>query len=149
MQMPRKSSPNIPFVIVDDYTSWDVTVVPEIKTPAIDRLQEMVFYLKMRFVRSLFAVLRKLYDWLIPDCRKRRVRHYSRADEDAPNVADIPKWFKRNGYTTISNGVSTITRKTMPILGTRSIGPMDFRVYLLPENQGLGFKEQVAWQMSG
>ena len=102
----EKSSPNILFIIVDDLRpELGCYGSSEIKTPAIDRLAGDGFLFENAFCQvPVCGASRASFMTGLYPTAERFVRYYSRADEDAPHVADIPKWFKRNGYTTISNG---------------------------------------------
>ena len=144
----EKSSPNILFIIVDDLRpELGCYGSSEIKTPAIDRLAGDGFLFENAFCQvPVCGASRASFMTGLYPTAERFVRYYSRADEDAPHVADIPKWFKRNGYTTISNGKVYHHKEDNADSWDEIHRPNDFRVYLLPENQGLGFKQQVAWE---
>lgn len=143
-----KSSPNVLFIVIDDLRPELGCYGSEaIQTPYIDRLasQGSLFENAYCQVPVCGASRASFMTGLYPTS-ERFVRYYSRADEDAPNVADIPKWFKNHGYTTISNGKVYHHKEDNADSWDEIHRPNDFRVYLLPENQELPFKQQVAWE---
>ena len=144
----ENSSPNVLFIVVDDLRPELGCYGSEaIQTPHIDRLasQGSLFENAYCQVPVCGASRASFMTGLYPT-PERFVRYFARADEDAPGVVDIPLWFKNNGYTTISNGKIYHDRDDNAGSWDEIHRPNDFRVYLLPENQGLPFKEQVAWE---
>lgn len=140
--------PNVLFIVIDDlrpelgcYGNEDII------TPNIDRLANEGALFERAYCQvpvcgaSRASFMTGLYP--TPD---RFVRYYARADEDAPEVPDIPSWFQSKGYTTISNGKIYHDKEDNAGSWDEVYRPNDFRVYLLPENQGKPYNEQVAWE---
>ncbi|MGC6455961.1 MAG: sulfatase [Coraliomargaritaceae bacterium] len=144
----EKSPLNVLFIVIDDLRpELGCYGSSAIQTPHMDRLayQGSLFENAYCQVPVCGASRASFMTGLYPTA-ERFVRYYARADEDAPGVVDIPKWFQQNGYTTISNGKVYHHKEDNADSWDEIHRPNDFRVYLLPENQGLGFKEQVAWE---
>jgi arylsulfatase A-like enzyme len=74
------------------------------------------------------------------------VTYYSKAQEDASGIPDIPAHLKSHGYTTISNGKIYHHADDNTNSWHEIHKPQDFRVYLKPENQGIAFTNQVAFE---
>ena len=141
--------PNILFFIVDDLR-------PELGcygnqraiSPHIDRLADAGTLFERAFcqVPVCGASRASMMTGLYPT-GKRFVNYFSRAETDAPEVPDIPAWLKSKGYTTISNGKVYHESDDNQASWDEIYRPADFRVYLLPENQGKKHKqEQVAYE---
>lgn len=140
--------PHVLLIVVDDLRpELGCYGNTEIVTPNIDRLAESGTLFEHAYCQvpvcgaSRASIMTGLYP--TPD---RFVRYYARADEDAPGVDDIPAWFKRNGYTTLSNGKVYHHKDDNLASWDEVYRPKDFREYLLPENQGLEFNQQAAWE---
>lgn len=98
--------PNVLFIAVDDLrpemACYDL---PKMETPNFDRLAKR----GVRFDRAYcnIAVCGASRASLMTGLRptpQRFTSYLTRADEDAPQAVSIPKLFKANGYTTVSNG---------------------------------------------
>lgn len=77
----------------------------QMHTPALDKLgnEGLVFSKAYCSVPVCGASRASLLSGLRPTAT-RFVNYYTKKDIDAPNVASLPKWFKQNGYTTLSRG---------------------------------------------
>ena len=101
-----KDKPNVIFISVDDLRpQLNCYGKKQIFSPNIDSLALSSFLYKNAVCNypvcgasraSVLTGLRPNY--------KRFTNYKSRADVDAPDVMTIGKWFKKNGYYTISNG---------------------------------------------
>lgn len=142
------SKPHVLFIIVDDLRpELGCYGNTKIVTPNIDQLADEGTLFENAYcqVPVCGASRASLMTGLYPT-KNRFVRYYARADEDAPSVEDIPAWFQKHGYTTISNGKVYHHKSDNAGSWDESFRPKDFREYLLPENQGLAFNQQVAWE---
>lgn len=142
------AKPNVLFIVVDDLR-------PQLGcyghagtlSPNIDRLagQGMLFEQAYVQVPVCGASRASLMTGLYPTS-ERFVTYYSRAQEDAPGIVDIPGHFKANGYVTISNGKVYHHADDNTNSWHEIHRPADFRVYLKPENQGREWKEMAAYE---
>jgi arylsulfatase A-like enzyme len=140
--------PNILFIPVDDLRiDLGCYGNEQVITPNIDRLasEGTLFERAYCQVPVCGASRASFLTGLYPTA-DRFVTYYSKAEEDAPGVVDLPGWFKENGYTTISNGKVYHHASDNRTSWDEVHKPKDFRVYLLPENQGLEFKDQVSYE---
>lgn len=140
--------PNILFIMIDDLRpQLGCYGSPEIISPNIDRLasEGMLFDRAYVQVPVCGASRASLMTGLYPSA-DRFVTYYSKAQEDAAGISDIPAQLKANGYTTISNGKIYHHADDNTNSWHEIHKPNDFRVYLLPENQGLSFTNQVAFE---
>ena len=64
----------------------------------------------------------------------RFVNYYSRADEDAPGVTDLPSHFKQHGYQTVSNGKVYHHKSDNRASWDAIFRPSDFCQYQTKEN---------------
>jgi iduronate 2-sulfatase len=140
--------PNVLFIVVDDLrTELGCYGNNEIITPNIDRLaSEGALFERAYCQVPVCGASRASFMTGLYPTPERFVRYYARADEDAPGIVDIPGWFQSKGYTTISNGKIYHHQEDNADSWDEIFRPQDFRVYLLPENQGKPFNEQVAWE---
>jgi arylsulfatase A-like enzyme len=146
--LAEPSPPNILLIIVDDLRpQLGCYGHNETLSPNIDRLAEegMLFERAYCQVPVCGASRASLMTGLYPT-PDRFVTYYSRAQEDAAGLPDLPAHFKENGYATFSSGkvyhhADDNTNSWHEIYKTN-----DFRFYLEPENQGLAFTNQVAFE---
>ena len=97
------SKPNILFIMVDDLRpQLGCYGSPETISPNIDRLasEGLIFDQAYVQVPVCGASRASLLTGLYPTA-DRFVTYYSKAEEDAAGMVDIPGHFKANGYTTI------------------------------------------------
>jgi len=98
--------PNILFIGVDDLRP-QATIYgqKEMHTPNLERLADIgiVFHNSFCNIPVCGASRASLLSGVRPT-RTRFVNYYCRKDSDLPDYPSLPKWFKNNGYTTISNG---------------------------------------------
>jgi len=142
------SRPNVLFIVIDDLRpQLGCYGHKETISPNIDRLasEGMVFDRAYVQVPVCGASRASLMTGLYPT-PDRFVTYYSKAGEAAPGIPDIPAHLKDNGYTTISNGKIYHHADDNTNSWHEIHKPKDFRVYLLPENQGLSFTNQVAFE---
>jgi arylsulfatase A-like enzyme len=100
------SRPNILFIAVDDLRpELNVYGASHIQSPNMDILasQSLLFDRAYCNVPVCGASRASLMSGVRPG-RYRFVDYDTRLDEDYPGVLSLPKHFKNNGYTTISNG---------------------------------------------
>lgn len=145
---PVATKPNILFIVVDDLRpQLGCYGHKETISPNIDRLASdgMVFERAYVQVPVCGASRASLMTGLYPT-RDRFVTYYSRAQEDAVGIPDIPAHLKTNGYTTISNGKIYHNVDDNTNSWNEIHRPKDFRVYLKPENQGKEWKEMAAYE---
>ncbi|WP_026210485.1 sulfatase [Flexithrix dorotheae] len=98
--------PNILFIAVDDLRpELGVYGAKHIKSPAIDKLsaESLVFDRAYCNIPVCGASRASLLSGIRPG-RHRFIGYSTYLDEDYPGVTSLPKHFKNNGYTTISNG---------------------------------------------
>ena len=139
---------NILFIIVDDLRpQLGCYGHTETISPNMDRLasEGMLFNRAYVQVPVCGASRASLMTGLYPT-HDRFVTYYSRADEDAAGIPDLPAHLKSNGYTTISNGKIYHKVEDNTDSWDEIHRPNDFRVYLKPENQGKAWKEMAAYE---
>lgn len=144
----EETIPNILFIPIDDLRPELGCYGNEsIITPNIDRLaaEGVLFERAYCQVPVCGATRASLMTGLYPT-EDRFVTYYTRVGEDAPGVLDLPRWLKQNGYTTISNGKVYHHADDQADSWDDNYKGKDFRMYLVPENQGLEFAEQVSWE---
>lgn len=98
--------PNVLFIAVDDLRlQANLFGHKQMKTPNIDRLgsEGVVFDRAYCSVPVCGASRASLLSGVRPTAT-RFVNYYTRKDTDFPDQPSLPKYFKDNGYTTISNG---------------------------------------------
>ncbi|VGO22114.1 sulfatase-like hydrolase/transferase [Pontiella sulfatireligans] len=146
--MAEPAAPNILFIMIDDLRpqlgcyGHDETV-----SPNIDRLAEQGVVFDRAYVQvpvcgaSRASLLTGLYP-----TADRFVTYYTRAQEDAAGIPDIPTHFKSNGYTTISSGKIYHHADDNTNSWHEIHRPNDFRVYLKPENQDKEWAEMTAYE---
>jgi arylsulfatase A-like enzyme len=145
-QSPTK--PNILFIVIDDLRpQLGCYGHDDIISPNIDRLasEGMVFDRAYVQVPVCGASRASLMTGLYPTA-DRFVTYYSKAQEDAKGIPDIPAQLRANGYTTISNGKIYHHADDNTNSWHEVHRPTDFRVYLKPENQGKEWKDMAAWE---
>lgn len=101
-----QKKPNVLFIAVDDLRlQANLYGQRQMKTPNLDRLgaEGVVFTKAYCSVPVCGASRASLLSGERPTST-RFVNYYSRKDTDFPNYPSLPKYFKDNGYTTISNG---------------------------------------------
>jgi iduronate 2-sulfatase len=140
--------PNVLFIIVDDLRpQLGCYGSAETLSPNIDRLASEGMLFDRAYVQvpvcgaSRASLMTGLYPK--PD---RFVTYYTHAHKDAAGVPDIPGHLKAQGYTTISNGKIYHNVDDNTNSWSEVHRPQDFRVYLEPENQGLVYTNQVAFE---
>ena len=144
----RAENPNVLFILVDDLrTQLGCYGHTETLSPNIDRLaaEGMVFDRAYVQVPVCGASRASMLSGLYPKA-DRFVTYHSYVQEDAPGIPVMPAWFKEHGYTTISNGKIFHHQDDSTNAWSEVHRPQDFRVYLKPENQGLAFTNQVAYE---
>ncbi len=140
--------PNVLFIIVDDLRpQLGCYGVDGVISPNIDRLasEGTLFERAVCQVPVCGASRASLLTGLYPTSG-RFVTYYTKAQEDAPGIADIPTLFMNNGYTTISNGKIYHHADDNTNSWNELHRPKDFRVYLKPENQGKEWAEMAAYE---
>jgi iduronate 2-sulfatase len=143
-----KTRPNILFILVDDLRpQLGCYGHRQILSPNIDRLasEGLLFDRAYCNVPVCGASRASLMTGLYPK-PDRFMNYHSYAQEDAAGITDLPGFLKANGYTTISNGKIYHHEDDNTNSWSQIHRPQDFRVYLLPENQGLAFTNQVAYE---
>lgn len=140
--------PNVLFIIVDDLRpELGCYGEDHVISPNIDRLADEGTLFEQAYcqVPVCGATRASLMTGLYPT-KDRFVTYYSRAQEDAPGIADIPAHLKANGYTTISNGKVYHHADDNASSWDENHKTKDFRVYLLPENQGKEWADMAAYE---
>ncbi len=97
---------NVLFIAVDDLRpELNFYGARHIKSPNLDKLAEesLIFNRAYCNIPVCGASRASLLTGMRPT-RHRFIDYGTRADVDAPNATSLPKLFKQNGYTTISNG---------------------------------------------
>lgn len=132
---------NVLFIAVDDLRlQAGIYGQKQMITPFIDKLgnEGLVFSKAYCSVPVCGASRASLLTGLRPTTT-RFVNYYASKDKEAPDVTSLPKWFKENGYTTISLG--KIYHHTNDDLDAWSEKPWDgvvpnntWRDYVLEEN---------------
>ena len=148
MAEPKENKPNILFIIVDDLRpQLGCYGDKETISPNIDRLasEGTLFNHAYCQIPVCGASRASLLTGLYPKS-DRFVTYYTKAEEDAPGIFDIPTQLKANGYTTISSGKVYHHANDNTNSWHEIYKPKDFRVYLKPENQGLAVTNQVAYE---
>ncbi len=100
------AKPNILMIAVDDLRPQLASYgVENVVSPHIDRLAAagVVFDRAYCMVPTCGASRASLMTSIRPS-PKRFVTHLASAEEEAPGIPTLNTWFKRHGYTTISNG---------------------------------------------
>ncbi|MGK7397789.1 MAG: sulfatase [Candidatus Cyclobacteriaceae bacterium M3_2C_046] len=100
------SKPNILFIAVDDLRpEFGAYGANHIESPSLDKLasQSLVFDRAYCNVPVCGASRASLLSGVRPG-RNRFLGYNTWLDQDYPDVTSLPKHFKNNGYTTISNG---------------------------------------------
>ena len=103
----RVNRPNFLFIIVDDLRpQLGVYGHPEIKSPNIDRLaaEGLLFNRAYCNVPVCGASRASLLTGLRPHWPTRFTSFNTRIDKDYPDIISLPEHFRKNQYTTISNG---------------------------------------------
>ena len=140
--------PNILFIAVDDLRPelgcYGSTVA---QSPHIDQLAESGTLFERAYcqVPVCGASRASLMTGMYPTAN-RFVTYYSRADEDATGVTDLPTWLQQNGYTTISNGKIYHEWNDSRDSWTEFYRPPDFGIYNLPENVALPKGKRPAYE---
>ncbi|MBN1998816.1 sulfatase-like hydrolase/transferase [candidate division KSB1 bacterium] len=101
----KKSKPNVLFIAVDDLRpQLGCYGHKQMISPNIDRLASEGTFFRNTFcqVPVCGASRASLLTGVRPT-RERFVNYYTWADKDLPGNTSLPKYFKNNGYTTISN----------------------------------------------
>ncbi|MFT5640862.1 MAG: iduronate 2-sulfatase [Cyclobacteriaceae bacterium] len=134
--------PNILFLAVDDLRpELNTYGASHIKSPAIDKLasQSLVFDRAYCNVPVCGASRASLLSGVRPG-RHRFLGYSTKLDEDYPGLTSLPKYFKNNGYTTVSNG-KIYHHKGDDAAAWSEIwkagNKLSPRDYLLPENVAL------------
>lgn len=143
-----QNRPNILFIPVDDLRpQLGCYGYPQTRSPNIDRLANsgMLFDRAYCQVPVCGASRASLMTGLYPKA-DRFVNYLAKAQDDAPGIIDLPGHLKANGYTTISNGKVYHHADDNTDSWHEIHKKEDFRFYLLPENQGLAFTNQVAFE---
>lgn len=140
--------PNILFISIDDLR-------PElgcygnnvIHSPNIDRLAESgtIFEEAYCQVPVCGAARASLMTGLYPTST-RFLTYYTTAGGDAAGIPDIPKWLKRFGYTTISNGKIYHDRNDNLDSWDEVFRSKDFKIYHKAENKALPDSEKPAYE---
>jgi arylsulfatase A-like enzyme len=142
-QQPDKnastSQPNILFIAVDDLRpELGCYGAQHIHSPNIDALAAKATLFNNSYcnIPVCGASRASILTGLRPTMTRFKV-YYTRADEDAPDAETLPGVFKKNGYTTISNGKVLHVREDSKsdwdeIWRGRGASPRD---YLTQENQ--------------
>lgn len=131
------SKPNVLFFIVDDLrTQLGCYGKEEVISPNIDKLarQGVLFNKAYCQVPVCGASRASLLTGLRPT-PKRFVSYYSKASKDAKGIIDLPGFFKKNGYHTISNGKVYHHKNDNKASWDEMYRPKDFCVYLSDENK--------------
>jgi arylsulfatase A-like enzyme len=142
------SKPNVLFILVDDLRpQLGCYGHKQTLSPNIDRLagEGMLFNRAYCQVPVCGASRASLLTGLYPKA-DRFIDYHAWAQKDSPGIPDLPSYFKTNGYTTISNGKIYHHAEDNTNSWREVHRPNDFRFYLLPENQGLAFTNQVAYE---
>lgn len=107
----ERTNPNILFIAIDDLRpELQVYIASHIKSPAIDQLASQSLVFDRAYCNIPVCGTANLLSGIRPG-RHRFIGYSTYLDEDYPGVTSLPKHFKNNGYTTISNG--KITDKTI------------------------------------
>lgn len=102
----ESQKPNVLFIAVDDLRlQANLYGQKQMQTPNLDRLgaEGVVFNRAYCSVPVCGASRASLLTGVRPTAT-RFVNYYTRKDTDFPDHPSLPKYFKENGYTTISNG---------------------------------------------
>jgi iduronate 2-sulfatase len=102
----RANRPNILFIAVDDLRpELGFYGASHIKSPMLDNLagQSLVFNRAFCNVPVCGASRASLMSGVRPG-RYRFLNHSTYLEKDYPGITSLPKHFRNNGYTTISNG---------------------------------------------
>ena len=102
----QTAKPNILFIAVDDLRpELNCFGASQIKSPNLDKLatESLIFNRAYCNVPTCGASRASLLSGVRPT-RNRFVTYNTRKDIDIPGVVSLPRQFKNNGYTTISNG---------------------------------------------
>ncbi len=139
-----KDKMNVLFIAVDDLRlQAGIFGQLQMVTPSFDKLgsEGVVFTKAYCSVPVCGASRASILSGLRPTAT-RFVSYHTKKDIDAPNVTSLPKWFKENGYTTLSRG--KIYHHSDDDLGAWSEEPWDsivpaqtWRDYVLDENIAL------------
>jgi iduronate 2-sulfatase len=103
----EKEKPNVLFIMVDDLRPVLGTYdYPSVHSPNIDRLASQGVQFNNAFcnVPVSGASRASLLTGLRPQWPVRFNNFESWADKDSPAAVSLPEYFKKNGYTTVSNG---------------------------------------------
>jgi arylsulfatase A-like enzyme len=106
VQKDEEKPMNILFIAVDDLRpELNFYGATHIQSPNLDQLasESLVFNRAYCNVPVCGASRASMLTSMRPT-RQRFIDYSSRADVDVPNAISLPKLFKQNGYTTISNG---------------------------------------------
>jgi arylsulfatase A-like enzyme len=145
-----KIKKNVLFIAVDDLRlQAKIYGEKQMKTPSIDQLgaEGVVFDKAYCAVPVCGASRASLMSGLRPT-PKRFVNYYAKKDNDAPEVPSIAKWYKENGYTTLSRGKiyhswedDTLAWSDTPYMPQTGIG---FQNYLTEESLSIVKTNQTA-----
>lgn len=143
-KVKNKDKMNVLFIAVDDLRlQAGIFGQSQMITPSLDKLGNdgVVFSKAYCSVPVCGASRASILSGLRPTAT-RFVDFKTWKDKDAPNVASLPKWFKENGYTTLSRG--KVYHHIDDDLGAWSEEPWDavvpaqtWRDYVLEENIAL------------
>ena len=78
--------------------------------------------------------------------KQRFLTYHTKADEEVKAIYDLPGWFKKNGYKTISNGKIYHQRNDFARSWDKLNHPGTFRRYVLPENKKLLNSQQPPFE---
>ncbi len=137
-EVPAGTLPNVLLIIVDDLRpQLGCYGASETISPNIDRLasEGILFERAYCQVPVCGASRASLMAGMYPTA-ERFVTYYSRIEEDAPDIFDLPGFLMRKGYTTISNGKIYHHADDNTHSWNEIYRPTDFRVYLKPETKG-------------
>ena len=128
--------PNILFISIDDLRpELGCYGNSKIQSPHIDALANKgtVFSEAYCQVPVCGASRASLMTGLYPT-KDRFVTYYAKAQTDAAGIPDIPAWFKKHGYKTISNGKIYHDRNDNSDSWDKVFRDKDYKIYHLEEN---------------
>ena len=140
--------PNILFISIDDLRpELGCYGNSKIHSPHIDALANKgtVFSEAYCQVPVCGASRASLMTGLYPT-KDRFVTYYAKAQTDAAGIPDIPAWFKKHGYKTISNGKIYHDRNDNSDSWDKVFRDKDYKIYHLEENLSLPEKLQPAYE---
>ena len=142
------AKPNILFIAVDDLRPELGCYGSKVAlSPNIDRLAASgtIFERAYCQVPVCGASRASLMTGMYPTA-DRFVRYYARADQDAPDVPDLPTWLREHGYTAIGNGKIYHDWNDSKESWDSFFRPNDFKIYHLPENLALPKGKEPAYE---